>query len=142
MGFSWMGEMVARLSFCFQYDGETHLPNQGGIDFLLSTSCGETYLPKRRMSVTIRSIRIGAGPIAADDFNFLVTFKPGHDRFSRAIWQESEGLARLDVDQNGSIAIPTFHREVIYAYHADRRLGQGRDRAEVAQEGRRLHLHP
>jgi len=55
MGFSWMGEMVARLSFCFQYDGETHLPNQGGIDFLLSTSCGETYLPKRRMSVTIRT---------------------------------------------------------------------------------------
>src|SRR6266516_5863287 len=55
MGFSWMGEMVARLSFCFQYDGETHLPNQGGVDFLLSTSCGETYLPKRRMSATIRS---------------------------------------------------------------------------------------
>ena len=107
--------MVARLSFCFQYDGETHLPNQGGIDFLLSTSCGETYLPKRRMSVTIRSIRIGAGPIAADDFNFLVTFEPGQDRFSRAIWQESEGLARLDVDENGSIAIPTFHREVIYS---------------------------
>src|SRR6266516_6548418 len=55
MGFSWMGEMVARLYFCFQYDGETHLPNQGGVDFLLSTSCGETYLPKRRMSATIRT---------------------------------------------------------------------------------------
>src|SRR2546421_13114152 len=87
-------------------------------------------------------ICIGAGPIAADDFNFLVTSEPRQDRFSRAIWQESEGLARLDVDENGSIAVPTFHREVIYAYHADRRLGRGRDRAEVAQEGRGLHFHP
>jgi hypothetical protein len=55
MGFSWMGKMVAGLSFCFQHDGETHLPNQGVIGFLLSTSHGETYLPKRRMSATIRS---------------------------------------------------------------------------------------
>src|SRR2546423_9546823 len=90
----------------------------------------------------LRCIGIGASPIAADDFNFLVTCEPGQDRFSRAIWQEIEGLARLDVDQNGSIAIPTFHREVIYAYHADRRLGRGRDRAEVAQEGRGLHFIP
>ncbi len=66
MGFSWMGEMVARLSFCFQYDGETHLPNQGGIDFLLSTSCGETYLPKRRMSATIRTSRIEPRQARAD----------------------------------------------------------------------------
>jgi hypothetical protein len=60
-------------------------------------------------------IGIGAGPIAADDFNFLVPFEPGQDRLSRAIGPESEGLARLDVDENSSIALPTFQREVIYS---------------------------
>ena len=72
-----MGEMVARLSFCFQYDGETHLPNQGGVDFLLSTSCGETYLPKRRMSATIRSRSIVAAAVAAHQLNFWVSSHPG-----------------------------------------------------------------
>jgi hypothetical protein len=55
-------------------------------------------------------IGIGAGPIAADDFNFLVPFEPGQDRLSRAVRQQIEGLARLDVDENRSIAIPTFQR--------------------------------
>ena len=72
------------------------------------------YLDGMRKS-TAHRIRIGTGSIAADDFNFLVAFEPGPDRLSRAVWQESERLARLDVDQNASIAVPTFHREVIYA---------------------------
>jgi hypothetical protein len=43
-------------------------------------------------------IRIGTGPISADDFNFWVTFELRQDRFGCAIWQELKGLARLDVD--------------------------------------------
>lgn len=63
----------------------------------------------------LHCIRIGTSPISADDFNFRVTFEPGQDRFGCAIWQEIKGLARLDVDQHGSIAIPTFQRKVIYS---------------------------
>jgi hypothetical protein len=48
-----------------------------------------------------------AGPIPADHLDFWMHGEPGHDRFSRAIWQEIKGLARLDVKQKRSIRIST-----------------------------------
>lgn len=81
MVFSSMGKMVAGLSFCFQYDGETCLPKQGGIGFLLSTSGGETYLPKRRMSATIRSISIATAAISADHLDLGMGLQPRFHRF-------------------------------------------------------------
>ncbi len=90
-----MGKMVAGLSFCFQHDGETHLPNQGGIGFLLSTSCGETYLPKRRMSATIRSRRVLASPVAADHLDFWMKQQPCCKSFLLPIWEEFDWLPQL-----------------------------------------------
>jgi hypothetical protein len=61
-------------------------------------------------------IRIGAGPIAADDFNFLVPFEPGQDRISRAIWQETSRRRLLTRAQgwtrSGSRSANTFRWQV------------------------------
>jgi len=46
---------MAELSFRFQHDGETYLPNQGDTVFLSSKGRGATYLPKRRTLSTIRT---------------------------------------------------------------------------------------
>jgi len=77
---------------------------------------------------SVHRVGIGAGPISADYVNFSMAFEPGKNSLSGAIGQEIDWPARLEVDQNGSIAVPTPHGEIISSQHADRGIIRGRDR--------------
>src|SRR5436305_9734436 len=58
---------------------------------------------------SVHRVGIGAGPISADHVNFSMAFEPGKNSVSGAIGQEIDWPARLEIDQNGSIAVPTSH---------------------------------
>src|SRR5579875_774926 len=87
------------------------------------------------------SIRIGTSSVSTDHLNFLMMLQPGQDRVSRAVRQEVEWLASLEIDEDRAIAVPTLDGEIINPDCPHRRLRSGSDAAHIAQQGRRLHLH-
>src|SRR5512135_3014502 len=91
---------------------------------------------------TAYGVCIGAGTISADDVDLWMLLEPRENCLSGAIGQEVEWPVRLEVDKNGSIAVPTSEREVIDPQHAHGSIGRRRDRSQVAQQGWCLHLHP
>src|SRR5438105_15963908 len=84
---------------------------------------------------TLDRIRIGTGPISAYDLNLPMVFEPGKNGVGCAIGQEVKWSVRLQVDQDGSIAVAASHGEVIESQDVHRGIGRRRDAAQVAQEG-------
>src|SRR6266849_9579139 len=83
----------------------------------------------------------GTGPIPADHLDLWMAGERGLDRFGGAVWQDIEGSACLDFDQNRSILVSTSHGKVIDPQHSHIRSGRVFDGPQIAQQGWRLHLH-
>src|SRR6266851_8758869 len=67
-----------------------------------------------------RALRIGTRPIAGDDLHTRMRLEPLRHRHGRALWQEGDGLAALQVDEERAIGVAFPQRPVIHAQHPGR----------------------
>src|SRR6266446_2188525 len=81
-----------------------------------------------------RALRIGTRPIAGDDLHTRMRLEPLRHRHGRALWQEGDGLAALQVDEDRAVGVAFAQRPVIHAQHPGRRGVRLRLPTEQAQE--------
>lgn len=81
------------------------------------------------------ALRVGTGPVPADDLHLGVTVQPVGQRRGVPAGQHIERPAGLQVDEEGGVRIALAQREIVHAQHSDlgrRRFGDG---SQEMQEG-------
>ncbi|KQV94250.1 hypothetical protein ASD08_14580 [Streptomyces sp. Root369] len=81
------------------------------------------------------ALRVGAGPVPADDLHLRVPAQPVGQRHGVPAGQHIKRPAGLQVDEDGGARIGLAQREIVHSQHSDlvrRRLG---DSAKEMQEG-------